>query len=321
MHSVPRLLVPRLAGALTAVALAAAGLTGCAAGAGAGGCTPQASSGQASQSVTASGAVGAKPTVHFATPQHVSRTEVTTLHPGTGAVIEPAQEIVAEFTILNGTTGKVVTATPYAGKARAATFVVKNVPVKGLQKALTCARVGERLAAFIPPSEGYAAANRPSTVGAQDSLVVVADIRSAYLARANGVNQVMQGGLPAVVLAPDRRPGYSGPKAAPPKRLVVADLKKGTGAVVKKGDTAVVHYTGVLWKGGTVFDSSWQNGAPASFQLSGMIKGFRKALVGQRVGSQVLAVVPPSEGYGTAGQGPIPANSTLVFVVDVLGKA
>jgi len=318
---VPRLLVPRLAGGLSAVALAVAGLTGCAAGAGRDGCTPPASSGEASQSVIVTGAAGAKPTVRFKTPQHAPSTQVTTLREGTGAPIVPSQEIVAEFTILNGTTGKVITTTPYGGKADAATFVVNKVPVKGLQKVLTCARVGERLAAFIPPSEGYAAANRPSSVGPQDSIVVVADIRSAYLARANGVNQVMQGGLPSVVLAPDGRPGITVPKADPPKRLVVADLKKGSGAQVKASDTVVVHYTGVVWKDQSVFDSSWQNGAPAAIPLGQVVKGFRAALVGQRVGSQVLAVLPPSQGYGSQGQGAIPANSTLVFVIDVLGKA
>jgi peptidylprolyl isomerase len=317
MRAVPRRLVPRLAGGLIAVALTAAGLTGCSAAGG--GCTPEASSGQASQAVSASGA--GKPTVRFPTPQHVSRTQVTTLRPGTGDPIQGSQEIVADFTIMNATTGKVVTTTPYTTTAKAASFVVDGVPVKGLRKALVCARVGERLAAVIPPSEGYAAASRPSNVTPTDSIVVVADIRRAYLARANGVNQVMAGGLPAVVLAPDGRPGITVPNAAPPKKLVVADLKKGSGAVLKRSDTAVVHYTGVVWNDQTVFDSSWKNGTPAAIPLNDVVKGFRTAVVGQRVGSQVLAIVPPSDAYGNKGQGAIPANSTLVFVIDILGKA
>jgi peptidylprolyl isomerase len=318
MRAVPRRFVPRLAGGLIAVALTAAGLTGCAAGGG-GDCTPEASSGQASEAVTATGDI--RPTVRFATPQHVSSTEVTPVRPGTGDPISGAQEVVAEFTILNATTGKVITTTPYTTAAQAASFVVDGVPVKGLRKALVCSRVGERLAAVIPPSEGYTKANRPSTVSATDSIVVVADIRRAYLARANGVNQVMAGGLPAVVLAPDGRPGITLPNAAPPKQLVVADLKKGSGAVLKASDTAVVHYTGVNWGTRAVFDSSWQNGTPTVLPLKQVVKGFRTALTGQRVGSQVIAILPPSEGYGSKAQGAIPANSTLVFVVDILGKA
>ena len=50
------------------------------------------------------------------------------------------------------------------------------------------------------------------------------------------------------------------------------------------------------------------------------MKGFVTALAGQRVGSQVLAVLPPSEAYGATGSGSVPANATLVFVVDILGK-
>jgi peptidylprolyl isomerase len=317
MRPVPRRLVPRLAGSVLAVALTAAGLAGCSA-AGNGGCTPEARSGQASQAVNATGAK--KPKVTFATPQHASSTQVSTLKPGTGDPIRGTQEIVAEFTILNGTTGKLVTSTPYTTLAQAATFVVDGVPVQGLRKALVCAKVGERLAAVIPPREGYPASSRPTSVGAGDSLVVVADIERAYLARANGVNQVMAGGLPSVVLAPNGQPGITVPKSDPPKQLVVADLKKGSGAVLKASDTAVLHYTGVVWKGGTVFDSSWQKGGPTAIQLNQTVKGFRSALAGQRVGSQVLAVIPPSQGYGSKAQGLIPGNSTIVFVVDILGK-
>jgi peptidylprolyl isomerase len=321
MRAVPRRPLPRLAGGLIAVALTAAGLTGCAAGSG-GDCTPEASSGQASDAVTATGTTN--PTVRVATPQHVSRTQVTSLKPGTGDPITSAQEIVADLTVMNATTGKIVPTTDASGTSlptATATFVVGGVPVKGLRKALVCGRVGERLAAVIPPSEGFPASNRPAAVGAKDSIVVVADIRRAYLARANGVNQVMAGGLPAVVLAPDGRPGITVPNAAPPTRLVIADLKKGSGAVLKASDTAVVHYTGVNWKSRAVFDSSWTSGTPTAIPLKQVVKGFRTAMVGQRVGSQVIAILPPSEGYGSKAQGAIPGNSTLVFVVDILGKA
>ena len=50
-----------------------------------------------------------------------------------------------------------------------------------------------------------------------------------------------------------------------------------------------------------------------------MIPGFANAVIGQTVDSQVIAVIPPSEGYGDKGSGPVPAGATLVFVVDILG--
>jgi peptidylprolyl isomerase len=50
-----------------------------------------------------------------------------------------------------------------------------------------------------------------------------------------------------------------------------------------------------------------------------VVSGFVKGLVGQKVGSQVLLVIPPDEGYGAQGQGEVPANATIIFVVDILG--
>ncbi|MGN6744189.1 MAG: FKBP-type peptidyl-prolyl cis-trans isomerase [Amnibacterium sp.] len=324
----------RLAAALATAALLTAGLAGCS-GTGPGGCTPGAAAGSGSDSVTASGAFGSAPTVRFGTPLHVASTEVSTLIPGSGAGVVEGQELVADLTILDGTTGKVITKTDYTGKvdptgasgAGPANIVVgRTLPSTGLRKALLCAQAGERLAAVLPPKEGFAAGSLGSDVKPGDSIVVVADVRKTYLARANGTNQVMAGGLPAVVLGPDGRPGITIPAAPAPKQLEVADLKKGSGPVLQRGDTAVVHYTGVLWdQTKTVFDSTWQNGAPVSLPLKtgsgGVVKGFVSALAGQRVGSQVLAVLPPDEAYGKTGNGSVPANATLVFVVDILGKA
>ena len=76
------------------------------------------------------------------------------------------------------------------------------------------------------------------------------------------------------------------------------------------------------WNTGEIFDSSWQRGAPATFPTDGVIQGFRDALVGQTVGSQVIAIIPPDLGYGPQGgtpDGSIGAEDTIVFVVDILG--
>ena len=87
------------------------------------------------------------------------------------------------------------------------------------------------------------------------------------------------------------------------------------------GQTVTLHYSGFLWDGKTQFDSSWEKGQPVQFKLEegGLINGFLKAVVGQKIGSQVVAVIPPADGYGSTDQGSIPANSTLVFVIDILG--
>lgn len=322
MHRTARL----LAGSVVVAALAAA-LTGCSGDAGStGDCTPKAQSGTASQSVTATGRFGAAPTVRFPTPVHVDDTEVSRLIAGHGAPLSAGQEVSAEVTFLDGTTGAVVTKTDYTGSAPAK-FVIGTVQITGLRKALVCAQVGERLAVVLPPAQAIPAANRPTALGAGDSVVAVVDIRDAYLARADGTNQVMGNGLPAVVLGPDGRPGITLPQDTPPTTLRVANLKDGSGARIGTGDTAVIQYTGVIWKpgdptNGTVFDSSWTSGSPVDVVVKKgqTVPGLVTALRGQRVGSQVLAILPPKQAYGGASTSTIPANSTLVFVVDILGK-
>jgi peptidylprolyl isomerase len=83
-----------------------------------------------------------------------------------------------------------------------------------------------------------------------------------------------------------------------------------------------VHYTGVIWGSGKQFDSSWDRRTPADFTIGtgNVIPGWDTGLVGQTVGSQVLLVVPPDQGYGSNGnsQAGIAGTDTLVFVVDIL---
>ncbi|MEE2814539.1 MAG: FKBP-type peptidyl-prolyl cis-trans isomerase, partial [Actinomycetota bacterium] len=67
------------------------------------------------------------------------------------------------------------------------------------------------------------------------------------------------------------------------------------------------------------FDSSWSRDAtPSQFPTSGVVAGFRKALEGQNVGSQVIVEIPPADGYGAV-EGSELKDETLVFVIDILG--
>jgi FKBP-type peptidyl-prolyl cis-trans isomerase FklB len=95
-------------------------------------------------------------------------------------------------------------------------------------------------------------------------------------------------------------------------------LTEGSGA--KPGPTSVVtcHYHGTLIDG-TVFDSSVKRGAPASFPLNGVIKGWTEALQLMSLGSKWRLFLPPSMAYGDRQVSSIPANSTLIFEVELLG--
>ena len=83
-----------------------------------------------------------------------------------------------------------------------------------------------------------------------------------------------------------------------------------------------VHYVALDLAGGKQFDSSWDRGQSASFPIGTgkVLPGWDEGLVGQAVGSQVLLVVPPDKGYGSAGEpeAGITGTDTLVFVVDIL---
>jgi peptidylprolyl isomerase len=127
--------------------------------------------------------------------------------------------------------------------------------------------------------------------------------------------------MPTVVAAPSGQPGVAIPKSAAPTVFKSNTLIDGSGDAIAMGDSVTVQYSGFLWATGAQFDSSWTNGQPAQFQIAdgALIPGFIKALVGAKVGSRILAVIPPSEGYGAEGNSTIPGDSTLVFVVDVLG--
>ena len=105
-----------------------------------------------------------------------------------------------------------------------------------------------------------------------------------------------------------------------PTTLVTKDIKKGTGAAVKTGQTLTVNYVGVSCSTGKVFDASYPRKQPFSFPLGQgqVIKGWDEGLVGMHVGGQRELVIPASLGYGATGSGAIKGNETLIFVVDLV---
>lgn len=102
-------------------------------------------------------------------------------------------------------------------------------------------------------------------------------------------------------------------------QLKIEDLKVGTGAEAKTGSTVTVNYTGTLTDG-TKFDSSYDRNQPFDFTLGQgqVIQGWEQGIVGMKVGGKRKLTIPPSLGYGDQATGPIPANSTLIFEVELL---
>jgi peptidylprolyl isomerase len=120
-----------------------------------------------------------------------------------------------------------------------------------------------------------------------------------------------------------KKPVVTVPTGPAPKTLVVKDLIKGTGPVATKGKNLTVNYVGVLYKGGKEFDASWKRSQTFPFVLGqgSVIPGWDQGLVGMKVGGRRELVIPANLAYGSRSTPGIPANSPLVFVVDLLGAA
>lgn len=95
------------------------------------------------------------------------------------------------------------------------------------------------------------------------------------------------------------------------------DSVVGTGAEAQTNSNLTVHYTGWLLDG-TKFESSRDNGEPASFNLGGLIKGWKEGIPGMKVGGKRFLVIPPDLAYGDGGSSKIPPKSTLVFEIELI---
>lgn len=104
-------------------------------------------------------------------------------------------------------------------------------------------------------------------------------------------------------------------------KLKITDVKVGSGAEAKNGNTVSVNYLGTL-EDGKKFDSSYDSGKPFEFKLGAgqVIKGWDLGVLGMKVGGKRELTIPPELAYGAsgAGGGLIPPNATLKFTVELL---
>ena len=116
----------------------------------------------------------------------------------------------------------------------------------------------------------------------------------------------------------DGAPSITVPCGAAPKELGIDDLKVGDGNEVTDGTVAVVDYIGANYSNGVVFDASYGRAPfPVTVGAGQVIKGWDQGLVGMKVGGRRQLVIPPDLGYGPQANGDIPANETLIFVVEL----
>ncbi len=111
------------------------------------------------------------------------------------------------------------------------------------------------------------------------------------------------------------------PVGPPPNALNIVEVKEGTGAAAKIGDTITVHYVGIVCSTGQQFDASWDRAEPAVFPLTegGLIQGWTDGIPGMKVGGRRQLEVPSDLAYGAQGRPPeIGPDEALIFVFDLV---
>ena len=284
-----------------------------------------ASSPGANTAVTATGAFDKTPKVTIPKAKPGNSLTVKTLIHGTGTTLTRQDALAANFVLYfwQGTSSSLK-----ANTFGSSPTVIGGTMLPGLESALIGKKVGSRILAVIPPSQGYGTSgNSQLGITGSTTLVFVIDVLKSYSDTAGATGtQVSAGGgnLPTVSAKSGTAPTLTFPSSAPPSALVTKTLVKGSGSKVAKGDYVIAQYVGYIWRTKKVFGSSWSSGSPFGFVIGAspeqVIPGWDKGLVGQTAGSRVMLSIPPAQGYGKSGatQAGIKGNDTLVFVVDII---
>lgn len=265
-------------------------------------------------SVAVKGPTTAPPTVSFKAPMTFAKTasKVISKGPGTGPVIDKRSLVTVQYVGVNGSDESVFTSSWKSGPA---TFYLDTV-VRGFADGLIGDHAGDRVLVCARARDAYGlTGNVSSTVRPGDAVIFVVDILKVQPEHATPA------GVPKLTYDATGNPAKFTADASTvkaPKRLGVYPVVEGTGPVVRSGDTISVEYFGQIYPDGTVFNP-W-TGEPFDVTLGAgkVIKGWDMGLVGQRVGSRVVLVIPPNLAYGAKKQSQIPANSTLVFTVQIV---
>lgn len=254
----------------------------------------------------------------------VEETESRVITAGDGVQLAGTELISFDYATFSGNTAAEV-GSSYASSPVGLDLGDETV-LPGLRSGLTGQKIGSRILIAIPPKDGFGDAGNPNLgIEADDTVVFLIDIISAVtpLDEATGAAVEPVEGMPTVEVTAGEPAAITIPEGfQDPEQTVVQPLIEGEGPEVAAGQTIRVSYTGVTPRNGETFDSSAN--APAGYAefpigVGRVIQGWDTGLVGQKVGSRVLLVIPAAEGYGDEGSPPdIEGGDTLVFVVDIL---
>ncbi|AKL65433.1 MULTISPECIES: FKBP-type peptidyl-prolyl cis-trans isomerase [Streptomyces] len=278
---------------------------------------------------TVKGEVGQKAEITAPKGEPSGKFVVNTLKEGTGPEVKKDDLVVTKYTGKIWKDGKELAGS--YDKDGSPLVVPAGSPtiVPMFSEAVLGKKIGSRVLVVAPPAAAFGAQGQPQLgVGPTDNLIFVLDVDSVMPKKAEGTQAPIPSELPQVKADKDEAATITVPKNDPPKELVDKVLIEGKGPEVKNGQTVYMQYSGAAWApnqgkdAAKLFDTSWKTGAPFSTKIGEgqVIEGWDKGLVGKKVGSRVLLVIPPGQAYKDQAKGEdLPANSTLVFVVDIVG--
>lgn len=277
------------------------------------------SEGDTMTGISAKGKLGTKPTISFKTPFTVKNQAHQIVQKGDGEVIRDGDRVCAQNVALDAKTGKEISSTWDKDKPECSIVVSKKL-IPTYYDTIKGQKINTTLAIGINEQSSSKSQQEKSSQALDSYIMALTFVsRSENLKRAEGekVKEIPEN-LPKISLDSKGKPSLDLNNYKPDGKLVSQTLIKGKGAKVGEHQTVSANYTGWLASDGKQFDSSWDRNQASDFSLDQVVKGWQQGLAGQTVGSQVLVIVPPDLGYGSQDKQGIPANSTLIFVVDIL---
>lgn len=283
--------------------------------------------GQTIKGLSVSGSFGAEPKLKVDPAVKVEKPETQVISAGDGNPVLAGKKEMFNIFLANGADGKKIYSDLDQG-----TPMQRRMKDDEFFKVLTDAMIGKprgsRIAVAATVQDVWGAAGAPQLkLKKTDTVVFVIDVLSVEptdaLKAPEGKKVAAPATAPVVKESGGKVTGLDFSKASkkPPTKLQVIPLIEGTGPKAKAGRMVTFNYYGSVWGAKTPFDTSFSRGAPEPFGVGvkGLIPAWDKKIPGLRTGSRVLIISPPADAYGSRAQAKIPANSTLVFVVDVLG--
>ncbi|MFD8914431.1 FKBP-type peptidyl-prolyl cis-trans isomerase [Streptomyces sp. NPDC059575] len=276
--------------------------------------------------ITAGKEFGQKPTVAKGEGEPSKNLAVRTVIAGNGRTVAENDFVQANYLGQIWSSGKVFD-NSYDRQPLVIQLAQGSI-IDGWRYALTGKKTGSRVEIAVPPTWGYGeSGNSQAGIKGTDTLVFVIDVIDSFNSKSSAKGKSVpqnDAALPKVGTNTDgAAPKVTVPKSAPPKKLVSNYVLEGDGQPVKKDQTVLCQFQGLVWDSGKVFQQTYGTGRLSQFsveQMEQVVKGLAQGIAGKKVGSRVLVVVPPDLAYGDnpPGGGDIKKGSTLVFTVDIL---